>query len=541
MKVLNLLTACVITTPLLFVSCSDDNVGDINQPSVADGPVTFSIGMGVVTQSRQNSRALPHETGFDYENEIEDAVVIIYDTPLNATGGEIVYKNYFRSSELRKDDSFTGTHIYPTSYDASGKGTTWSTVYSSVNRYEFEFSTELEDGKTYYIVALANVGDLVNAGNLRNQPIANLDDLRNFIYKGDICSAAGYPEDCGRFAMSAIGEEKFTYNKSSLVNNEYSLPDLHVQRLAARIDLIFGKRGNSVADLANGEFDYVILDSPGEYPFQSSQTSAYFPIYDAESGNRISGAVFALDQVAIFNAADDIAGEYLFERNDYYGTTTIFGIEEFNTSLGYASYFVWSPPFPDSNGNPVAEGSQESHISYPALFANKGGTKDNKTQAGFMGVPARVHSLDDGTEYGVLGYVRVNTYRTHSDKNRYTEVFFSGFSNVANGHFDGKFEATYDDSKYVSVYGTIPVRHSTYTIDATQPLQPLTYAIVRNTIYRIKIRFYAKGDTIFARYYYYGTAFDGKEDNADGLGENKYNDIPFYNFVLEGDGKTPND
>lgn len=511
MKVFNLLTACAVAAPLLLAGCSDDSVGDIDVPGVVDGPVTFTVGMGVVTQAPPVSRAseLAHEPGFEYENAIEDAVVIIYTQPLNTYGGEIVYSKYLSGDQLTKDASFTGARFSSVSYDAGGNATAMSTEYSSVNRYELKFETNLTDGQTYYIIALANVGDLVGAG-AGNARISSLDDLRNYVYNGDICTSADYSGDCGRFAMSAIGEERFVYNKSALNNNTYTLPELHVQRLAARIDLVFGNQGWTKEDLAGNSYDYVILNSGSGYPFDSYNTSVFFPIYDAETGSRISGAVLALDKLQICNAVTGVTGQYLLERN----LAQIFGTENFDASTGYAGNLVLSPGYDNAN---------KSVSDYAAVDAKA-----------FFG--RKFYDATKGTDtykYGVLGYVRENTFRNYSAANAYTAISFTGHTNLSAGHFEG---ATTDADHY-GVSGMIPVRHSTGELDTTRPL---AYGIVRNTIYRIRIRFYAKGETISARYYYYGTYFDGKEDKNN-LGEKKYTDIPFYSYILEGDGTQPND
>lgn len=505
MKVFNLLTACAIAAPLLFVSCSDDSGDNIDVPAVTDGPVTFSLGMGVVTQAPRVSRALSHETGFDYENEIQDAMVIIYSAPLNSNGGEIVYKQYFSSLTPGTNSETT---ITPHSYYSDGSGSKeWPSNfnYKTVNKYELDFGANIPDG-TYYIIALANVGDL----SLR---ITTLDGLRNFVYDEDLYQASDENHtNYSKFAMAALSEEKFTLNRSSLSNGTLTLPPLYVQRLAARIDLVFGKQGSTISHLADNNYDYVILANDVDYPYNNGN-SVYFPVYDAEKKNRISGAVVVLDKLGIKNVVK--SGQYLLERNNFNtcNNITILGNEAFGDS-GYATYLVKSP----DNGI--------SYYDYSNISAN----------SGFIGDANRTGEID-GNKYGVLGYVGENTFANHSDANKYTAVTFSGYTNLVKGHFDGATGATGNGGDFADVSGAIPVRHSTGTLDTSKPL---AYGIVRNTIYRIKIRFYASGETIYARYYYYGTTFDGN-DSKTNPNENAYNDIPFYNFILESDGTTPND
>lgn len=503
MKVLNLLTACAIAAPLLFVSCSDDSVDNIDVPAVSDGPVTFSLGMGVVTQAPRVSRALSHETGFDYENEIQDAMVIIYSAPLNSNGGEIVYTHYFSSLTPGTNSETT---ITPHTYYSDGSGLKdWPSdyAYKTVNKYGLEFGANIPDG-TYYIIALANVGDL----SLR---ITSLEGLRNFVYDNDLYHQASNGT-CSKFAMAALSEERFTLSRSSLSDGTKSLPTLYVQRMAARIDLVFGKQGSAISDLADNNYDYVILANGVDYPYNSGN-SVYFPVYDAEKGSRISGAVVVLDKLGIKNVVK--SGQYLLERNNYntYNDITILGNEAFAES-GYANYLVKSPV----NGI--------TYYDYSNISAN----------SGFIGDANRTGEID-GNKYGLLGYAGENTFATHSDANKYTAVTFSGYTNLVKGHFDGATGVTGNGGDFADVSGAIPVRHSTGTLDTSKPL---AYGIVRNTIYRIKIRFYASGETIYARYYYYGTTFDGN-DSKTNPDENAYNDIPFYNFILESDGTTPND
>lgn len=122
-----------------------------------------------------------------------------------------------------------------------------------------------------------------------------------------------------------------------------------------------------------------------------------------------------------------------------------------------------------------------------------------------------------GTSNFLLGYIHENT-----DKDHVTTLNIKGKCNVAR-HFTSS-DATHvaDENGYINLEADRKIRHN-----ILRGADPLYYGIVRNTIYRMKLKFVADESNVYVRWYY--------DNNDDKVFEET--GAKFNGFIVEGGDK----
>ena len=501
MKFHSLFLTALAALSLAMGGCSNDDA--VKAPDgEADGPqITFSI--GVASRAGDDSRAqVLHDMGLDGERDVKNAMIIIYDRPLNSLGDDgqivkVVYLDKLGTTTAGTTAEATyvdGGSYYPQTdvlnYVKVGKVQVSDYVYkddSKVKTIELsidESKRPLTVGKRYYATAICNFGNM--SATFEGM---TLKDFRNYVYKGDLYDAkTAAIKQYDNFRMTGINETSFIWERKA--EGTVNLGSFLVQRLAARLDVMLGDVDK---DYYNPDIRLNIYTEGSDGNLQV--TDQYFFLTDLSIVNNVNATV---------------TGSYLIERSSVYSPSfkddknnspvpVYFDNEGWAKSGGNyltnASKYVYSPS-PKSHETEYSLYTKAGYASFPELigagsfFYADGATGNKKNSA-------------------MVGYLTENT-----NSSNYTVLRIKGRTNApTSGIFPDVSRAVPElggADGYYEVKGEIPIRHSLDTES-----DRMRYAIVRNTIYRVRIKVIARENKIYFRYYYTEPGADNQKDYTD--------------------------
>lgn len=531
MKVFNLLTACAIAAPLLFVSCNSDDI--ITPPdSDADGVrISFSLGVtaGPADVASRAADGELYDKGLDGENAVNNAMIVIYDRPINSAEDGKIVKVFYVDSQLKNAD-FTSTDatyfdptasLYPqsdvlNSISVGTKGITKG--YHADIEIQRDQEMPFEVGKRYYAIALCNFEDMSKTFEGKS-----LKDFRDYVYTGALYNASDNIKTYSNFRMTGINETSFIWQRNN--NKEkVDLGDFMVQRLAARVDVSFG----ATDYLNQGRFKedpyiklavYTKNESTGKYEYDSNANLNFY-----------------LTDLQIVNAVN--TGTYLIERSSPHAPT-------YRDESGKAPV----PVYLDNEGwESYADFQKRRATKYIFCPSGKGYKTEPYSLVGESNYDDIGKLIGGGTfwvdeEYwdkntlsenkrnsSLVGYIPENT----CSENHFTMLRIVGKTNATTTDIftQSRADGDWGDENLKNVVGDIPIMHNT---NASSHV--MQYAVVRNTIYRLHIKIYANNNKIYFRYYYCGLNEDANSSNQkvyqvaafDSKVDDNYSDNPTIN------------
>lgn len=528
MKVFNLLTACVIAASLSFVSCSDDALTTSGVD--AEGfKISFSLGVSAgpdcaVSRDDKDSweNGKYYDMGLDGERHISNAMIVVYDRPLNYTGddGKVVKVFYIDAPGPFTPSKDKGSASYfdpvPSYYpqtDVLNRVNVGSTMLSDACTQTFEVKDEapLQVGKRYYAIALCNLGDMTST--FEGKP---LKEFRDYVYKGDLYEhkdkdIKGYTN----FAMSGINEESFIWERKT--QGTLDLGSYLVQRMTARVDLSLGDPVTEFVNQATYTTDGFIQLAV----YTQAEGSTEYAIQTTDDGT--PKFMFYLTDVQIVKAVNN--GMYLIERSSPHSPSYR---DENNQPpqpvyldnegwLNYTDFakrratkYVFCPPGKSYNAEPYSLWKKSGYESLCDLIS-AGSFYNTDTYA----------NKKNST---LVGYIPENT----CSENNYTMLRIEGYTNASTSAIFTGSRAGFNPSEHPDfkhVVGDIPIMHNT-----AEDSHVMDYAVVRNTIYRLRVKVLANDNKIYFRWYYV-------EPGA--TGQKEYDVACFYKDVADNNEDNP--
>ena len=439
-------------------------VGDGSAEGRADGP----------SEKDGYAGALPNEY------KIEDLTLLLYqdENGINGNDNTVIQYGFY-------------THRFS------------STVTDGAAPYEKVYTSEIVRLEkpiikgTYHAIAICNQGDLTRLIGKTLKEVRDLTSERICIY------SSFAPEDYLLFGMSSAKDETINVlgtdhwtSDDDTEHGDLIEANLHVQRMAARIDFSPGdnsnpydKNTNSTNPSPGGEWNDWNTDvTVGMTPYHIG--NAYrFPVMNSTSGE-FTGDFFymtAATPVNIYNGA-----EYVLKRVSQFENTGIvncLGNETFN-SEGYGNNFVLDPLTTLKNSaNFSTLFTGKYLLPYADVYAqSENDPLDNtvlqtvKKVASGEGLSYKATYKEDTSKeiwYRPMWYTRENTVLTSSPKQEYaTGIIFSGF--YAKKQQNDSYTYTIKTYSYF-------IRHTDPSNTNSENI-PMKYGIVRNCNYRLYIR-----------------------------------------------------
>ncbi len=473
-----------------FAGCSNDDI--ISSPT-GDGEGTqFTLSIGVASRAAEMSRAtVGSDEGLAGERQVNDAMIIIYDRPLNSPGddGKIVKVVYLDNLGTRSQgQTIEAKYVDPNpsyypqtdvlNYVKVGKVSV-SDHYDCPTFSIDESVKPLEVGKRYYATAVCNFGNMV--GTFTDM---SLKDFREYVYTGKLYTESDDIKSYTNFRMSGINETSFIWQRNATV--PLDLGYFLVQRIAARLDVMLGDDG----------VDFT-------WPQDNSEDLILNIYTEGEDGKLTkSDKLFYLTDLRILN--DVNSGSYLIERSSPFSPS----YRDQNNKAAVPMYF-------DNEGWEVS-GSQ--YLTNATKYVYSPSSKTYRTEYSLVPEGKSLFKLIDAGKFiydedvsgnkkysSIVGYLNENT-----NSSRYTVLRIAGSTNALTSEIFPTVSRDVPSGDYYKVTGEIPIRHSLNTES-----DRMRYAIVRNTIYRVRIKVIAREGKIYFRYYYAEPGKDNQKDYTD--------------------------
>lgn len=493
MKVFNLLTACVIAAPLLFVSCNSDDT--LTAPGSDAGGMSVTLTLGVSAGPADiASRADGdnYDLGLSGEREVNDAMLVIYDRPINYDGddGKVVKVLYLPSPLSFTPSSDTTSPSYfdpvPSFYpqtDVLNRITVGSTVLSDACQKTFEVKDDiLEIGKRYYAIALCNFGDMTSVFEGMS-----LKTFRDYVYTGALYDpAAANIKGYTNFRMTGINEESFIWERKTTVGS-LNLGQYLVQRLAARVDVTLGDTNKDLSKTQDGDFILAVYTDDGNGGLtllkDENNNQVYFYLTDLKIVNALDMKVYD----------DKKSGVYLIERSSPHSPSYL---DENNKAVPvYLDNEGWTGNFSSGVRKASKYIFNPTNKVYRDIFSLVDEAKytslNSLINGGYFGGVTDAGYSANKLSSSVVGYIPENacaenhytTLRIEGETSASTSAIFTGSRAVPAG--------------LTKVAGDIRIRHN-----LASDSHIMDYAVVRNTIYRLRIKVVASDNKIYFRYYY---------------------------------------
>lgn len=507
MKFHSLFLTALTALSLTLGGCSNDDA--IKNPD-GDGDgmkITFSIGIAGSSDdglSRAATDGEDYDIGLSGEREVNNVMIVVYDRPINYAydGGKVLKVFYLEnpgpftpSTDKSSPSYFDPMPSYYPQTDVLNRITVGTTVLSDVCKQEFKVEDEspLEVGKRYYATALCNFGDM--SSTFKNM---TLKEFRDYIYTGNLYDRIDQNiREYKNFRMTGINEESFIWERKT--EGSVDLGSFLVQRLAARVDVTFGEPQtefiNQASYITDGYIDLAVYTEDGNNNFVINKDATgnpknhfYFtdikivrdidPVNNDENSKR--SGVYLIERSSPFSPA------YRDDKNNpavpvYFDNEGWVGFSNHNRK---ATKFIYSPASNQIKKSEYSLTNESGYSNLPALikggvFFNDEGTDADKYYA-------------NKKKSSVVGYIREHT----CSENNYTVVRIEGYTDANTSDiFTGS--RALNTTGLTHVVGDIPIMHN---LDANSHV--MDYAVVRNTIYRLRIKVVATEKNIYFRYYY---------------------------------------
>lgn len=425
-------TALTFAATFLFAACGIFESDDAGCESGVDDSRTY-MQVRVKVDATARSRAPQggedgdgREAGVNHENDIHDVTLLLYTTNPEDAGINAT------------DGQATLTHAlyFPSVGERKTAEDGSSAYYETAPR---EMATPLDITKRYHVIVIANAGDLTQELSGMSLP-----QIRDYLVT-QAWREAMTISDYDNFVMSSERDDVLSFDSPAQTGTGTRqspyLVETHIERLAARLD--FDTSGGR----ANSEGNYI------------------YDVYDDVSGGQPIGK-FVLRQVMPFNQM-------------VYGSTLIKRVATNNPV--HITYL----------GEETEKGDMATNYVLDALYETE---KNSSYYRNYVAVSSELDGVDIPTLWNVSGKSNVgsNTYYIldytleNTTLNNATDfatgLLFRGtyYTNAKWG--DGS-QPTGGTTKTYPYY----IRHSDPTGDGTTA-DPMHYGIVRNNIYRVKIR-----------------------------------------------------
>lgn len=451
----------------LLAACSADAPIDAPEPPALPATyITLSLQSGADPGSRLSRAENPaggddgdgRDDGLPGENRIHSAQLILYTSSLTAPS-------------LSAADRVAA--VIPFTFPADApSGTTFTSEPVPIS------SAIL--GASYKAIVVTNLPDAY-ASEFVGMPLA---DLRDYVYTGTHFIQGNDLMASHHFVMTSIAETDLTLSIPSLRESNGADADgsaerpyivtedpITVERLSARIDISF-------SDYTTGPRD--IYDPYAGQRYESAYR-LMIPVHNIDAdGNLVESGDYLYPRNILLHKGNT-GGTYLIKRTSSPAdaAVTYFG-RETRDAAGYATNTVLSA---------LSRATFPSNSARPSYWA---GTYSGDS------APNLTYTSPQGYTYHLLDYVQEHVA---ADTAAITRLLIEAIY-----YSHGKGAASVDAAYSKALYA-IPIRHADPEGhgDFTRPVErPMTFGIVRNNIYRIRIDKVIK-DTkyVYIRWYYY--------------------------------------
>jgi len=439
--------AVLMLLPLLVSSCQwmkedfDDELADSSAAQYIN--LTLHVRSSeTVTRSTPNGGedGDGREKGIETrENEVDGVTLILYqnDNGINASAESaaatpIDFAAYYTTTRLvgEANDRYNGELCYTTG--------------------EQELDTRLDITKTYHMLVVANA-NLTGSITVGNASATSLANVRDMLY-ATAYTGTGVAVDASKFVMSSEEDDVLTFSNYSYDKTTnriiYSFDNIHIERLAARIDY-WAKNATYKTTYDHNGYEYAVTGSTSDK--------------------------FVLTSITPFNLNMGTGNEYLFKRTNNSSspylaneTTTNWVIDPYTASKTAAAH-------PDYLRSPLTSVSSDMTGTYNVTMEGQQGNKQSESSSDIV----------------ILAYPKENTLTASTPLYYYaTGLAFEGYY-YKNGATTGGERHVY--YYYIRHQGESDLAYdamkagdlsSTATMGSTTSMN---YGIVRNNIYRVSV------------------------------------------------------
>lgn len=424
-------TALTFAATFLFAACGIFESDDAGCESGVDDSRAYMqvrVKVDATARSRapqEGENGDDRETGVNHENDIHDVTLLLYTTNPEDAGINAT------------DRQATLTHaLYFPSVGERKTAEDGSAYYETAPR---EMATPLDITKRYHVIVIANAGDLTQ--ELSGMSLPQIRDYLVTQAWREAMTISEYDD----FVMSSERDDVLSFDSPAQTGTGTRqspyLVETHIERLAARLDF----------DTSGG-----IADSEGNY---------IYDVYDDVSGGQPIGK-FVLRQVMPFNQM--VYGSTLIKRVATNNPVHITYLGEETAEQGVATNYVLDALYETEKNsnhyqNYVAVSSELDGVKIPDLWNVSGKSKVGSNTYYILDYTLENTTLNNATDFAT-GLLFRGTYYTNAE-------WGDG------SHPEGGTTKTYP----------YYIRHSDPTGKGTTA-DPMHYGIVRNNIYRVKIR-----------------------------------------------------
>ena len=421
------------TAWLLLSACHDDTAGPAT-PVV--GPNTY-VRMQVQVASGRKQRATAAEEGLPRENSIGQITIILFkgaEGGINAANADKVTVRAF-------------------CWDVQPLGATTYTTGSRLLPANMEYGT-------YNVLVVANANYAALDGH-------TLAEVRTQIYNGTYADqSTAWPERQSDFVMTSANDAQIIVGTGSThtgtANDAFTTTSgqpIDLDRLAARIDFVPDAAYLKKAADGTIYYEYPVIDADG------SATSSKFRLKFVVPYNITQQSTLFEQSMAADATTQAPTGKVIYLGG--------------STESGRPCYVV--DPLTLHKGNPAT--TADAYNAFYVALNRYNAMPQNSAQLRAM-YPVRqgdhTNPDDAANPYYIVAYTAENTLSVALQQSNDVRSYATGLrffgTYLPNGEESKAYDRTYD----------FDIRHRSDT--APDPSQPLAYGIVRNNIYRVRIK-----------------------------------------------------
>lgn len=421
------------TAWLLLSACHDDTAGPAT-PVV--GPNTY-VRMQVQVASGRKQRATADEEGLPRENSISQITIILFkgaEGGINAANADKVTVRAF-------------------CWDVQPLGATTYTTGSRLLPANMEYGT-------YNVLVVANANYAALDGH-------TLAEVRTQIYNGTYTDqSTAWPERQSDFVMTSANDAQIIVGTGSThtgtANDAFTTTSgqpIDLNRLAARIDFVPDAAYRKTAADGTIYYEYPVIDADG------SATSSKFRLKFVVPYNITQQSNLFEQSMAADATTQAPTGKVIYLGGE--------------TESGKPCYVA--DPLTLHKGNPAT--TADAYNAFYVALNRYNAMPQNSAQLRAM-YPVRqgnhANPDDAANPYYIVAYTAENTLSVALQQSNDVRSYATGLrffgTYLPNGEESKAYDRTYD----------FDIRHRSDT--APDPSQPLAYGIVRNNIYRVRIK-----------------------------------------------------
>lgn len=421
------------TAWLLLSACHDDTAGPAT-PVV--GPNTY-VRMQVQVASGRKQRTTAAEEGLPRENSISQITIILFkgaEGGINAANADKVTVRAF-------------------CWDVQPLGATTYTTGSRLLPANMEYGT-------YNVLVVANANYAALDGH-------TLAEVRTQIYNGTYADqSTAWPERQSDFVMTSANDAQIIVGTGSThagtANDAFTTTSgqpIDLDRLAARIDFVPDAAYLKTAADGTIYYEYPVTDADG------SATSSKFRLKFVEPYNITQQSTLFEQSMAADATTQAPTGKVIYLGGE--------------TESGKPCYVA--DPLTLHKGNPAT--TADAYNAFYVALNRYNAMPQNSAQLRAM-YPVRkgnhANPDDAANPYYIVAYTAENTLSVALQQSNDVRTYATGL------RFFGTYLPNGEESKAYDRAYDFDIRHRSDT--APDPSQPLAYGIVRNNIYRVRIK-----------------------------------------------------